>query len=355
MQFSRDEITLDERERLASGARVDSLPRAYGKPPATGVIRRVPADFFVCEILPFRLSGAGEHLYVKLRKTSQNTEWVARQLAKRFHLPFRAVGFAGLKDRHAVTEQWFSMHLAGKPDPCLQELGIDGVELVDVSRHGIKLRRGMLAGNRFSIVVSDLAGDLGELGARVQYLQTRQLPNYFGAQRFGKDAGNLQLLDVARNGREPEQRARSFGLSAIRSALFNGYLAERIRQNTWLEPLPGEIAYDASAETYIHVDKIPDAPDRYAATGILWGCGDNKATGTALSTESQYFERFGGVTGLLATYKVRMMRRPLSLCIPDLSWNLSRNSMEMRFTLSSGTYATAVLREFVEFTDSMAG
>jgi tRNA pseudouridine13 synthase len=212
-----------------------------------------------------------------------------------------------------------------------------------------------LAGNRFRIVIIELSGNLAELGARFQYLRARQLPNYFGAQRFGKNAGNLRLLDVVDNKRKPGRQARSFGLSALRSALFNGYLAERIRQNTWLEPLPGEIAYDSSAKSYGQVDKRAAAPDRYAATGILWGRGDNKATGTALSVEREYFGHFGGVTDLLATYEVRMMRRPLSLRLPDLSWNLSENSVEICFTLSSGTYATAALREFVGFTDSMAG
>jgi len=341
-------ISSHQRDMLAFGANLDSLPRVFGHPATNGVIRSNPRDFTVVEILPFSLSGAGEHLYLKIRKTGQNTQWVARQLARHYHLPFRSVGFAGLKDRHAITEQWFSLHFAGIPDPDLTDTGIDGIEIIDSSRHSSKLRRGMLAGNRFRITLRNLSGDLEDLQARLTKLSFAAIPNYFGVQRFGKQAGNLDLLNKPEGGRTPSRDARSFGLSALRSALFNGYLAERISDNTWLRLLPGEIVYDGSRRVYRHVDALTDSEEGYQSTGLLWGCGENQATGSTLAREAEYFGRFPDVTALLSAYKVRMMRRPLSLRLPDLHWTMSGDTLEVVFTLRRGMYATAVLREIAD-------
>lgn len=354
MPDSDGPISSHQRELLALGANLDALPRAYGHPAAGGVMRNEPRDFIVAEILPFPLSGAGEHLYLKIRKTGQNTHWVARQLAKHFGLPFRSIGFAGLKDRHAITEQWFSLHFAGKPDPDLTNTGIDGVEIVDSLRHSGKLRRGMLAGNRFRITLRNLSGDLDDLQARLANLASTAVPNYFGAQRFGKQAGNLDLLNVPGTGRAADREARSFGLSALRSALFNGYLGERVDDGTWQRSLSGEIVYDASARVYRHADALMDSASRYQTTGLLWGCGENQATGAALARESEYFGRFPDVTALLAAYKLRMTRRPLSLRLLDLDWTLSGDSLQLTFTLGRGMYATAVLREIAEVVETAA-
>ena len=347
-------ISQQQRDMLACGANLDALPRVFGHPATSGVIRCDPADFIVSEILPFPLSGAGEHQYLKIKKAGQNTQWVARQLAKHFHLPFRSVGYAGLKDRHAITEQWFSLHLAGKPDPDLSEIQIEGVEIVDSSRHSRKLRRGMLEGNRFRITLKNLSGDLDDLRTRLNKLKFSSIPNYFGAQRFGKQAGNLDLLNIPDDGLSPGREARSFGLSALRSALFNGYLAERIEEDTWNKNLPGEIVYDEFGGVYRHVDAVADGVTSYQSTGLLWGCGENQATGLALDRETEYFGRFPEVTALLLAYEVRMIRRPLSIWLPDLDWSLSGNTLEVTFTLRRGMFATVVLREIADVVEAGA-
>jgi len=341
-------ISSGQRDSLACAANLESLPHAFGRPATSGVIRSDPRDFSVSEILPFPLSGVGEHLYLRVRKTGQNTRWVARQLAKRYGLSARSVSFAGLKDRHAITEQWFSLHLAGKPDPDLSVPLIDGVEIVELARHSRKLRRGMLAGNRFRIIVRNLSGDFDELQARLQKLQSMVIPNYFGAQRFGKRAGNLDLLNIPDRARNPGREARSFGLSALRSALFNGYLAERIDEDTWHRSLPGEIVYDAADHVYRHIDALTENVNRYQATGLLWGCGKNQATGPALERETEYFGRFPEITALLSTYEVRMMRRPLSMRLADLDWEISADTLTVTFTLERGMYATVALREIAD-------
>jgi len=206
-----------ERARLARGAAFDALPTLHGPPAMTGIIRAEPADFIVRESLAFELTGAGEHLYLLVRKTGQNTRWVAQRLARVLGLPMRAVGYAGMKDRRAVTEQWFSVHLPGRADPDVEAFGIDGVEVLRTRRHSGKLRIGALSGNRFRIVIRALGGDVTALERRLASVRDGLVPNYFGAQRFGHGGGNLDLFqDVAAPARLDRQ-ARSFALSALRS------------------------------------------------------------------------------------------------------------------------------------------
>ncbi|HHQ14875.1 MAG TPA: tRNA pseudouridine(13) synthase TruD, partial [Chromatiales bacterium] len=205
-----------ELDKLRLTADFGVLPRAWGDAAATGIMRSRPEDFQVIEQLPFEPSGEGEHLFVQVRKTGQNTRWVAKRLADAAGIDYRATGYAGLKDRRAVAEQWFSLHLPGQNDPVLPE--IPDVEVLQQIRHGNKLRTGALAGNRFKLVLRDCNGDRNAIVERLERISAQGAPNYFGPQRFGRDARNLELLNVeGRVGRE----ARSFGLSALRSALFN--------------------------------------------------------------------------------------------------------------------------------------
>lgn len=338
-----------ERERLRRGADVGLWPRAFGPPPVTGIIRRRPEDFIVEEELSFPLSGAGEHLYLRIRKTGQNTRWVARQLAGALALPHKAIGFAGLKDRHAVTSQWFSVHLPGRPDPDPAGWAIDGVEVVEAVRHSGKLRTGALSGNRFRLVIRDVAGDRAALAERLELLRTRAVPNYFGPQRFGRDGGNLDLL--CGTGRTPDRRARSFGLSALRAALFNLWLARRIEAGTWCEALPGEILYGPADRRFLHEAK--HAPgDGACPTGLLWGDGENQATGVAREHELEFFESFPGTRAILVEFEARMMRRPLCAALADVEYSFEGETLDLGFSLARGQFATAAIRELGEFFDS---
>lgn len=317
--------------RLKQAADFTLLPRAHGAPPVTGVLRSEPGDFRVSETLPFELTGDGEHLYLRVRKTGQNTRWVAKRLADAAGLPYRAVGIAGLKDRHAITEQWFSLHLPGKPDP--DEFDIPGVEILESVRHGGKLRTGAVASNQFVLTIRDLRGDWQTLEEHVEAVRSHGAPNYFGPQRFGHDAANLLLMNSeGRVGRE----ARSFGLSALRSALFNGYLAARIVDGSWLQLLPGEIAARGDSER---------------PAGLLWGEGQNHAADAALALEEAWYGLFPETRLLLEQAKVRMMRRALAVLPDNLQMTRQDDRCLVSFALPRGAYATSVLRELGEFSD----
>jgi tRNA pseudouridine13 synthase len=169
---------MDERLRLAVGAGVAELPHAYGPPQVRGLIRQESRDFCVSEELSFDLEGGGEHLYLLVRKTGQNTRWVAKRMAERLDIPYASVGYAGLKDRHAIAEQWFSLHLPGRADPAPASFGIDGVEILAARRHRTKLRIGSVRANRFSITVRDLEGPIESIDSRIRLAKLGGVPNY---------------------------------------------------------------------------------------------------------------------------------------------------------------------------------
>jgi Uncharacterized conserved protein len=174
-------------------------------------------------------------------------------------LPMRAVGYAGMKDRRAVTEQWFSVHLPGRADPDVDGLGIYGVEVLRARRHSGKLRIGALRGNRFRIVIRALGGDVTALERRLTAVRDGLVPNYFGAQRFGHGGGNLDLFQDLDAPVRLDRQARSFALSALRSALFYDFLAQRIAAGSVATPLAGEILWCASENGYRHEPALRDA------------------------------------------------------------------------------------------------
>jgi tRNA pseudouridine13 synthase len=321
-----------ELERLRYAADFSLLPRAHDLPLVSGIIRHTPADFEVVEQLSFAPSGEGEHLYLRVRKTGQNTRWVGKRLADTAGLPYGAVGYAGLKDRHAVTEQWFSLHLPGQADPDLTVP--EGVEILDAVRHTAKLRTGQIAANQFRVVIRELDTDPARLDSGVARLAEHGVPNYFGAQRFGRGARNLELLNQP--GR-PNREVRGFGLSALRGGLFNGYLAMRIVQHSWDATVAGEVpARDGGA------------------SGLMWGTGENRSSDRALELEQAWFGLFPETMALLEQQRVRMMRRALALKPVQLVCEPCEGGVALRFELPRGAFATVLLRELGEFRDASA-
>ena len=201
-----------------------SLPdwaRAYGAPLFAARIRTTPEDFQVTEELGFEFAGDGEHDYLWIEKTGTNTEWLARQLAKFADVPARDIGYAGLKDRHAITRQWFSVPRWNSPEWAMMD--IEGADLLDVRRHSKKLRRGSHKSNAFRLVMrgNQLEKHAEALAARIAAIRAQGVPNYFGEQRFGRDGANLGLADAWAKGKRLPRHKRSIAISTIRSFVFN--------------------------------------------------------------------------------------------------------------------------------------
>ena len=193
-----------------------------GKPQQGGRLKAEFADFIVREELGYPLAGEGEFVAVKVRKTNANTLFVGEQLAKFVGISAKNMSYAGLKDRHAVTEQWFCLHLAGKETPDFSAFECEGVEILEVTRHNRKIRTGALEGNYFELLLRDVE-ETDELKQRLNQLQAVGFPNYFTEQRFGRDGHNLTQAQRWASGEisVKDRKKRSFYLSAARSEVFN--------------------------------------------------------------------------------------------------------------------------------------
>ncbi|MDX2370638.1 MAG: tRNA pseudouridine(13) synthase TruD, partial [Colwellia sp.] len=195
------------------------LTYLHGKPQSSGLLRSQKNDFKVFEQLPFSPIGEGEHLFIYIRKTGANTVFVARELAKYFKVKEQLVSYAGLKDRFAVTEQWFGVHVPGKQVYDLQDLTIEGVEVLEYARHNKKLRTGALTGNRFELILRHVT-DLQALHKRWNDIVEQGVPNYFGEQRFGIDGGNIdKALALFSGTKVKDKKKRGMYLSAARSCI----------------------------------------------------------------------------------------------------------------------------------------
>jgi tRNA pseudouridine13 synthase len=348
---------MSERDDFDRSLAWDALPRAWGGTAAVGVIRAVPEDFWVDEQLCFEPDGAGEHLMIHVEKRNANTEWVSRHLARCLDIQPRDVGYAGLKDRHGVTRQWFSLRqpIGVEPDPA--SLECEGVKVLELVRHGRKLRRGAIASNRFRIRLRQLTGDKGLLEERVAQIVAGGVPNYFGEQRFGHGCGNLVAAQRLFSDRrfKVSRHKRGLYLSAARSFLFNRVLAKRVEQGSWNQGLPGEVMMlDGKRAVFEAEDNDDSLASRLAAmdihpTGPLWGKGESMVSAVVGELEQAVTEPYHQWREGLARFGLEQERRALRLPLPDLKMEMGEGELELSFGLPSGCFATALLRELLDY------
>jgi len=333
---------------------------AHGGPAARGVIRARPEDFRVVENIGYAPSGDGEHLWLEIEKRRMNTVDVAARLARLAEVPVRSVGFGGLKDRNAVTRQPFSIQLPGREDPDWSGWSNEGMSILRATRHHRKIQRGRLAGNRFELVVRELEGDRAELEERLRRVAELGVPNGFGEQRFGgNNIARAHRLFRGELRRKPSKSKRGFYLSAARSLIFNQVLARRILAGTWNHVLDGEIVMlDGSHSTFAADAADPDIQARCKVqdlhpTGPLVGEGDSGVTGEVAVLEGEVIEEQRELADGLAKFRLKSDRRPLRMRVIDLGWEFEGDTaLVLHFSLRSGCYATAVLRELLEYRDA---
>jgi tRNA pseudouridine13 synthase len=333
-----------------------TLSYAYGVPPVRGVLRTQPEDFFVDEVLGFEPDGEGEHVLLQIEKRNTNTQWLAGQLARFAGIPKRDVSYAGMKDRHAVTRQWFSLGLAGAAEPDWDNLNIDNVHVLQHAKHRRKLRRGTLQGNRFHLVIRNLQGDHASLESRLQHIAQAGVPNYFGEQRFGHEGANLQqAMAMFQGKRIKDKHKRSLYLSAARSYLFNQLLSQRVTRGDWNSAIPGDVMLLAGSNSYFVPEEIDATIQQRLASfdihpsGCLWGKGDTPAQAEAAELERTLAEAHPVLCRGLEQAGLKQERRALRLPVAELQWELDASAqlLELRFFLPAGAYATTVLRELV--------
>ncbi|HET7127177.1 MAG TPA: tRNA pseudouridine(13) synthase TruD [Lysobacter sp.] len=338
------------------------FPRAHGAPVLRATIRTTPEDFFVGEIASFEPSGSGEHLLLAVEKRGMNTAFAAKRIAAWAGVAESAIGYAGLKDRHAVTRQRFSVWLPKKIAPDVESLQSDDLRVLEHTWHARKLPRGALAGNRFALLLRDVVGDRAEIDARLAAIRTRGIPNAFGVQRFGKEGGNLDKALAMFAGRRMRREERSLLLSAARSALFNDVLARRIADGSWDRGVDdGEVWMLAGSHSVFGPEPMDDAlRARVAAfdihpTGPSWGAGELRTSGALRALESEVAATLAGgrVADGLVRAGLKQERRALRIAVPGLEWQWpGAGRLRLEFALHAGSYATALLHELGEVRDA---
>ncbi|MEQ1635625.1 MAG: tRNA pseudouridine(13) synthase TruD [Methylococcales bacterium] len=333
---------------------IPEWPYAYGKPSGKGLLRREVDDFIVFESLSFEPSGEGEHVFLQIQKTSENTDFIARQIARYANVRQRDVSYAGLKDRHAITTQWFSVWLPGKVDPDWSGLASENLKIMQVIRHARKLKRGVLADNHFKLRIRDWQGDIAKTEQQLEWIKQHGVPNYFGVQRFGNAGQNVNKALAMFQGAKVPREQRSIYLSAARAYLFNQVLAERVGQNNWQQGLAGDVFMLAGSKSHFQ-SALPDESikERLLAndihpTGSLWGLGEPMVSADAAKIEAAVIAQYPAITEGLLQEKLEMARRSLRLLVQNLHWQfVAADTLELSFSLPPGCYATAVLREII--------
>lgn len=355
------------RMSFLDGDRVDVAGFAYarGQPPqARGQLRVEPADFSVEEDCPVAFDEAGEHVWLWVEKTCLTTPQVVERLSAATGVHPRYIGYSGLKDRHAITRQWFSLAWPIKSElPAWPETA--DCRVLAVHRHARKLKRGTHRANRFAIRVRRV-GDLDreQLVADVARAREQGVPNYFGPQRFGHGGRNLELARALFAGKRLSRNRRGFALSAARSLLFNAVLDARLAAGYWPEPMSGDVFMLAGSQSVFAAATSEESSASLARrvhaldihpTGPMPGRERSNAVlpeGEAGALETGVLADYDELIQGLIAAKVDAERRALRLAVPDLELAFEQDDVLFRFSLPSGAFATSVLRELMVTEDA---
>ncbi|WP_019593026.1 tRNA pseudouridine(13) synthase TruD [Thioalkalivibrio sp. ALM2T] len=331
------------------------------RPPLTAMIKACPEDFRVEELPATTPEGEGEHVWLEIEKRLLNSEDVAVWLARESGAGRGKVSYAGRKDRQAVTRQWFSVQCPPESEPdwtaraeawnAAQDGGeaAGRMRVLQIARHARKLRTGHLAGNRFEIRLGDVQGDRAAAEQILEAIRSGGIPNYFGAQRFGRD--NLAKARAwLGGGRAPRSRnQRSLLLSAARSAIFNAVLAERVRRGDWDRLLPGDVANLEGSGSVFPVAEVDAEIEARAArldlhpTGPLWGKGAMQTEGEVEALETAMAAGESALAEGLAKADVKAARRALRMVPGAVEWRWEGDDLWLTLELGAGEYATGVL------------
>ena len=333
-------------------------PRAWGATPGSALIRSCPEDFIVREQLGFEPSGDGEHVFLHLQKRNLNSMDLLQRVSELSGVAPRDIGFSGLKDRKAVTSQWFSVGMAGRTEPDWGVLETPGdVQVLAVARHRRKLRRGVHRANRFTLVLREVSGDHAALEQRLQLLRDEGVPNYFGEQRFGRGGSTLQQARRWMSGGRRLSRAkRSLYLSALRSYLFNTLLGARVEAADWNRVLGGDVCMLQGTRSLFTCELADDDIQGRASRGDihpalpLWGRGLSPAGPERARQQVECLADHVELCEFLEEAGLELAWRPARMLADDFCWQFCDDgSLQLDFALGAGSYATALLVELVQY------
>ena len=315
----------------------------------SGKIRSSNEDFQVDEIQQFTPSGSGEHVWLKIKKSGENTDWVAKHLAQIAEVPRRDVSYAGMKDRNAVTTQWFSVQMPGREAPdwqtALNNKNLDSIQVLEECRHDRKLKRGALKGNQFKLTLREFQGSETELAETIQRIKAQGIPNYYGAQRFGHSGFNVTKAEQWFSGefKVRDRNKRSIYLSAARSWIFNQILSARVVDGSWNQAIAGDVymlngsnssfSQDADDEIVERIDRHDINP-----SGALWGRGRLPSQHAIAELEENIANKFSVLSHGLEVSGLKQERRSLRLSLKNIEYKMiDSHTVMLEFSLPQGT------------------
>jgi tRNA pseudouridine13 synthase len=325
--------------------------------PIDAAFRSTPEDFEVEEIPAYMPAGEGEHVFALIEKRERTTPEAVRALCESVGADPKDAGWAGLKDRVAVTRQWVSIF--GTTPETLSRASAEGVRVLEATRHPHKLRTGHLRANRFRLRLREIdPARMNDLERVLCEIETQGLPNYYGLQRFGRDGDNAAraLHWVLGNARPPRNRfQRKLQISALQSELFNRCTAERLQSSTLRQIFPGDLVRKHPSGGAFIVDDVSDAQRRADAweispTGPIFGAKMRWPEGEPRERENAIL-RESGLTGdhLEAWRRIAPgARRFTRVPVEKVELGVSDRTVELDFTLPAGSYATILVREILK-------
>lgn len=318
-----------------------------------GVLRQEIRDFQVFELPAYDASGQGEHLFLLIEKLGVTTRQVYEYIRDELRINEAHIGVAGLKDKHALTQQWISV-------PARYESRMDGLEeltgvrVLQTALHHNKLRVGHLRGNRFRILLRGCE-PAAELRAQKVFaaLGTLGVPNFFGPQRFGIAGKNPErgylLLKSGRGRGNPW--LKRFLMGSVQSLLFNAWLGQRMDRGWYDQVLLGDVAKKHLSGGEFLVEDLtsenPRAKDlQISAMGPLFGKKYFEAQHQARELEDEILAEFDiARTDFFARKGARRVLR-----FPLEGWQTKPDpqGLWVEFVLPKGAYATSILREVMK-------
>lgn len=328
-----------------------------------GEIKESASDFVVEEVPLYEPEEDGQHVYVRLTREGRTTREVVERLAEIFGVSQGTIGYAGMKDRQARATQTFSLDSAAfdRPKPSDEEVAARIREEMDCDvsfarRHRNKLRRGHLVGNRFRVLIrSPKAADSVERARAIaDALIERGVPNFYGAQRFGREGDNAAKgLEILRTGSfDGPHWKRRLLCNAYQSSLFNRWLAERMDRGDFDRLLLGDVAKKTDTGGLFEVEELDREQERFERreitfTGPIYGHDLWWAVGEAGEFERAFFEEADVGMEALREANLKGSRRRGRIHLDELEVAAAEDGVELTFELPKGAYATVVLREFL--------
>ena len=322
-----------------------------------GTIKSIPGDFIVDEIPLYEPSGEGEHIYVNLTRQGSTTRSLQEALAKLFGLKTSNIGYAGLKDKDALATQTFSLHLpvqglskaSSTIESCLS------VRVNWISRHGNKLRVGHLVGNHFTVRVRGCTEYARELAIPlISYIQEKGFPNYFGIQRVGVRNQNVkQGRKIVMKKNSSSGWKRKFFLSSFQAGLFNEWLSRRIQRGDYHCLIEGDVAKKTDSGGLFVVRDLEREHPRFSAgeityTGPIFGEKMVRPEGRALDLENEILRDNDISEEMFKDVRLKGSRRAGKVYADNLNFLEEDGDILLTFSLPKGSYATALLREFMK-------